>query len=105
CSGADRGAGAAGLRSGHRRAAGRGRAPARRGAVLGGARRGRARGPLHAPRRRRSRVKISVLAADLSDNATGRADLLARLLSSRYEVEVVGPRFGADVWMPAREGV
>jgi len=50
-------------------------------------------------------VKISVLAADLSDNATGRADLLARLLSSRYEVEVVGPRFGAEVWRPAREGV
>jgi glycosyltransferase involved in cell wall biosynthesis len=49
-------------------------------------------------------VKVSVLAADLSDNATGRADLLARLLSTRYDVEVVGPRFGADVWMPAREG-
>ena len=49
-------------------------------------------------------MKVSVLAADLSDNATGRADLLARLLSSRYEVEVVGPRFGADVWMPARTG-
>ena len=49
-------------------------------------------------------MKVSVLAADLSDNATGRADLLARLLSSRYEVEVVGPRFGADVWMPASEG-
>jgi len=49
-------------------------------------------------------VKVSVLAADLSDNATGRADLLARLLSARYDVEVVGPRFGADVWMPAREG-
>jgi glycosyltransferase involved in cell wall biosynthesis len=49
-------------------------------------------------------VKVSVLAADLSDNATGRADLLARLLSTRYEVEVVGPRFGTDVWMPARGG-
>lgn len=49
-------------------------------------------------------MKVSVLAADLSDNATGRADLLARLLSARYDVEVVGPRFGADVWMPAREG-
>jgi len=49
-------------------------------------------------------VKVSVLAADLSDNATGRADLLARLLSPRYDVEVVGPRFGADSWMPAREG-
>ena len=49
-------------------------------------------------------MKVSVLAADLSDTATGRADLLARLLSARYDVEVVGPRFGADVWMPAREG-
>jgi len=49
-------------------------------------------------------VKVSVLAADLSDNATGRADLLARLLASRYEVEVVGPRFGAEVWKPARDG-
>ena len=49
-------------------------------------------------------MKISVLAADLSDNATGRADLLARLLSARYEVEVIGPCFGADVWMPSRDG-
>jgi glycosyltransferase involved in cell wall biosynthesis len=49
-------------------------------------------------------VKVSVLAFDLSDNATGRADLLARLLAPRYEVEVVGPRFGADVWRPARDG-
>jgi glycosyltransferase involved in cell wall biosynthesis len=49
-------------------------------------------------------VKVSVLAADLSDNATGRADLLARLLSARYEVEVIGPRFGDAVWMPARDG-
>jgi len=49
-------------------------------------------------------VKVSVLAADLSDNATGRADLLARLLSTRYEVEVIGPRFGTEVWMPARGG-
>ena len=40
-------------------------------------------------------MKVSVLGFDLSDNATGRADLLARLLAPRYEVEVVGPRFGA----------
>ena len=43
-------------------------------------------------------MKISVLAFDLSDNATGRADLLARLLAPRYEVDVVGPEFGAGVW-------
>jgi glycosyltransferase involved in cell wall biosynthesis len=49
-------------------------------------------------------VKISVLAFDLSDNSTGRADLLARLLAPRYSVEVVGPRFGAEVWPPARGG-
>jgi glycosyltransferase involved in cell wall biosynthesis len=49
-------------------------------------------------------VKISVLAFDLSDNATGRADLLARLLAPRWEVEVVGPRFGPEVWRPAIGG-
>jgi glycosyltransferase involved in cell wall biosynthesis len=48
-------------------------------------------------------VKVSVLAFDLSHNATGRADLLARLLAPRYDVEVVGPRFGAEMWRPARE--
>lgn len=49
-------------------------------------------------------MKISILAFDLSDNATGRADLLARLLAARWEVEVVGPRFGDEVWRPARGG-
>ena len=49
-------------------------------------------------------MKVSVLAFDLSDNSTGRADLLARLLASRYAVEVVGPRFGAEIWRPARDG-
>ena len=49
-------------------------------------------------------MKVSVLAFDLSDNATGRADLLARLLAPRYEVEVVGPRFGDEIWRPARDG-
>lgn len=47
-------------------------------------------------------MKVSVLAFDLSDNATGRADLLARLLAPRFAVEVVGPRFGAEIWAPAR---
>ncbi|HEV8471893.1 MAG TPA: glycosyltransferase [Methylomirabilota bacterium] len=49
-------------------------------------------------------MKISVLAFDLSDNSTGRADLLARLLAPRYEVEVVGPLFGTEIWRPARGG-
>jgi len=49
-------------------------------------------------------VKISVVAFDLSDNATGRADLLARLLAARWEVEVVGPQFGPSLWKPAEGG-
>jgi glycosyltransferase involved in cell wall biosynthesis len=49
-------------------------------------------------------VKISVVAFDLSDNATGRADLLARLLAPRHDVRVVGPRFGSEIWGPARGG-
>jgi glycosyltransferase involved in cell wall biosynthesis len=49
-------------------------------------------------------VKISVLSFDLSDNATGRADLLARLLAPIAQVEVVGPRFGESIWRPARDG-
>lgn len=49
-------------------------------------------------------MKVSVLAFDLSDNATGRADLLARLLAPRYEVEIVGPQFGPDLWRPAQGG-
>jgi glycosyltransferase involved in cell wall biosynthesis len=49
-------------------------------------------------------VKISILAFDLSDNATGRADLLARLLASRYEVDVVGPQFGEGLWAPSQGG-
>lgn len=49
-------------------------------------------------------MKITVLTFDVSDNATGRADLLARLLMPRYEVTVVGPRFGSGVWRPARDG-
>jgi glycosyltransferase involved in cell wall biosynthesis len=48
-------------------------------------------------------LRVSILAFDLSDNATGRADLLARLLAPRYRVHVVGPRFGSALWGPARD--
>jgi glycosyltransferase involved in cell wall biosynthesis len=50
------------------------------------------------------RRRISILAFDLSDNATGRADLFARLLMPRYDVAVSGPCFGAGVWAPAAHG-
>jgi glycosyltransferase involved in cell wall biosynthesis len=45
-------------------------------------------------------VKISVLCSDVSENAAGRADLLARLLTPLGEVEIVGPRHGSGVWPP-----
>ncbi len=51
-------------------------------------------------------MKISILCADLSDNAAGRAWLLARLLEPLGTVEVVGPRSGGRVWEPvAGEGI
>jgi len=49
-------------------------------------------------------VKTSVLCFDLSDNAAGRADLLARLLEPLGPVEVVGPRTGPGVWAPMASG-
>jgi glycosyltransferase involved in cell wall biosynthesis len=49
-------------------------------------------------------VKISILCFDLSINAAGRADLLARLLAPRFEVEVVGPVFGDGIWPPVSKG-
>ena len=98
------------------------RATARRPGPAARARRGRgarwsapdtpARGsPSSSPRstcRSRSRgpavvVKVSVLCFDVSDNAVGRAWLLARLLEPLGAVEIVGPRFGAAVWEPLAE--
>ena len=49
-------------------------------------------------------MKTSVLCFDLSDNAAGRADLLARLLAPLGEVEVIGPRSGPAPWMPVAGG-
>ena len=48
-------------------------------------------------------MKISVLCFDVSDNAVGRAWLLARLLEPIGAVEIVGPRFGPSVWAPLAE--
>jgi glycosyltransferase involved in cell wall biosynthesis len=48
-------------------------------------------------------VKVSVLCFDVSDNAVGRAWLLARLLEPLGPVEIVGPRFGPAVWEPVAD--
>ena len=48
-------------------------------------------------------MKISILTPDLSDNCLGRAYLLAKILQRRYEVEIVGPIFGNDIWEPVAD--
>jgi glycosyltransferase involved in cell wall biosynthesis len=45
-------------------------------------------------------MKVSVLCHDLSNNCLGRAYLLGKILQRRYEVEIVGPLFGEDIWEP-----
>jgi glycosyltransferase involved in cell wall biosynthesis len=48
--------------------------------------------------------KISILCANLSSNALGRAYLLGRVLQRRYEVEILGPTFGDGIWPPCDTG-
>jgi glycosyltransferase involved in cell wall biosynthesis len=48
-------------------------------------------------------VKVSILCFDVSDNAVGRAWLLAGLLEPLGTVEIVGPRFGPALWEPLAE--
>ena len=48
-------------------------------------------------------MKIAILSPDLSHNCLGRAYLLAKVLERRYEVEVVGPLFGDEIWQPVAE--
>jgi glycosyltransferase involved in cell wall biosynthesis len=49
-------------------------------------------------------MKVSVLCSDVSGNAAGRADLLAKLLEPLGEVEVIGPRSLSGVWKPVASG-
>jgi glycosyltransferase involved in cell wall biosynthesis len=49
-------------------------------------------------------MKVSVLCPDVSSNAAGRADLLAKLLEPLGSVEVIGPRSLPGVWMPVAAG-
>ncbi len=45
-------------------------------------------------------MKISVTCCDVSSNAFGRAYILAKMLASDFEVEIVGPAMGDGVWKP-----
>jgi glycosyltransferase involved in cell wall biosynthesis len=46
------------------------------------------------------RLRISILCADVSRNAFGRAYVLARVLARTHKVQIIGPQFGASVWPP-----
>jgi glycosyltransferase involved in cell wall biosynthesis len=48
-------------------------------------------------------MKIAILSPDLSHNCLGRAFLLAKVLGRRYEVEIIGPLFGDEIWQPLVE--
>lgn len=45
-------------------------------------------------------MKISIITPDMSMNALARAYLLARILQRRFEIELIGPIFGSEVWKP-----
>jgi glycosyltransferase involved in cell wall biosynthesis len=47
-------------------------------------------------------LKISLLSFDLSGTCVIRAHLLARMLVTEHEVEIVGPASAGDVWEPLR---
>ena len=48
-------------------------------------------------------MKIALLSHDVSDNCLGRAHVLARLLATDHEVEIVGPSSTGTVWEPLRD--
>ena len=55
----------------------------------------------------RFQTKVSVIAWDLGHNPLGRAYLLADVLRTHYDVELIGanfPRFGNQIWEPLRSG-
>lgn len=47
-------------------------------------------------------MRITVVCPDVTKNGLGRAILLAEVLAMDHEVEIVGTRFGGEVWGPAR---
>jgi len=45
-------------------------------------------------------MKISILTPDISHNCLGRAYILAKMLKPYYQVEIIGPLFGKNIWGP-----
>lgn len=48
-------------------------------------------------------MKISILSPDLSSNNMGRVYLLAKMLTKKFNVEIVGPILGKGVWGPIKD--
>ncbi len=51
----------------------------------------------------KSKIKVSILSHDLSENCLGRAYILAKILKMRYEVEIIGPLSKKGLWEPVEE--
>ena len=47
-------------------------------------------------------MKISILCNDLSNKALGRAFVIGKALEKKYEVKIIGPIYGDDIWYPFR---
>lgn len=48
-------------------------------------------------------MQISIVTPDLSENCLGRAYVLAELAKKNYEVEIIGPELGQDIWGPLKD--
>ena len=49
-------------------------------------------------------MKISIISPMLSQNSLGRAYLLAKVLSRKYKVEIIGPTVEGVIWFPCNTG-
>ncbi|MEW5760217.1 MAG: glycosyltransferase family 4 protein [Candidatus Thermoplasmatota archaeon] len=47
-------------------------------------------------------MKISILCFDISNNCLGRAYMLSEMLCTKHDIEIIGPIFGDDVWLPLK---
>jgi len=47
-------------------------------------------------------MMVTILCPDLSNNALGRAFVLAQLIERNHDVEIVGPKLRGGVWRPLR---
>lgn len=49
-------------------------------------------------------MKITILSHDLSNNSLARVYVLAKVLSRKHKVQIIGPIFGSGIWMPCNTG-